>query len=457
MKRVAATRALATIGLAGLATCSRPANPEPVVVAIPVYNPPADSQPTMRRAPDAPTRRPMTGPPVRVGVRDVGDTTIRILLSTKQTTVRIAAPGHIEFVDRVGNLLTSGATDGSQSPVWRIENEGRRVRVVRPNGAVSPWTDGALIARSGDAGLLSVGGKPYRGTIVVYGSDGGMNVVNVARIDDYLRGVVPLEIGTTSRDDSAAVQAQAVTARSYAYIHLTPNRYYDVTGGTLDQVFGGVAAETAVGSEAVESTRALVLQYAGRIVNAPYSSTCGGRTAAASEIWRSDDEPYLQSVSDQIPGTDRYYCDIAPRFRWTRTIDGPQLNAAIAQYLASYVSAAGKHPGVAKSVAIASHTASGRVGTLLISTDRGNYTLRGNDVRYVLRPPGGEILNSTYFNVSSTQASDGSIARLVITGNGYGHGVGMCQWGAIGRARAGQDFRTILATYYPGTTVGPPE
>jgi len=192
-------------------------------------------------------------------------------------------------------------------------------------------------------------------------------------------------------------------------------------------------------------------------VNAPYSSTCGGSTAAASEIWRSNDEPYLQHVSDEIPGTGRYYCDIAPRFRWTRTIEGPQLNAAIAQYLASYVSAAGKHPGVAKSVAIASHTASGRVGTLLISTDRGNYTLRGNDVRYVLRPPGGEILNSTYFNVSSTQASDGSIARLVITGNGYGHGVGMCQWGAIGRARAGQDFRTILATYYPGTTVGPPE
>jgi len=457
MKRVAATRALATIGLAGLATCSRPANPEPVVVAIPVYNPPADSQPTMRRAPDAPTRRPMTGPPVRVGVRDVGDTTIRILLSTKQTTVRIAAPGHIEFVDRVGNLLTSGATDGSQSPVWRIENEGRRVRVVRPNGAVSPWTDGALIARSGDAGLLSVGGKPYRGTIVVYGSDGGMNVVNVARIDDYLRGVVPLEIGTTSRDDSAAVQAQAVTARSYAYIHLTPNRYYDVTGGTLDQVFGGVAAETAVGSEAVESTRALVLQYAGRIVNAPYSSTCGGRTAAASEIWRSDDEPYLQSVSDQIPGTDRYYCDIAPRFHWSRTLDGPQLNAALAQYLANYVSVPGRRAGVAQSVVIGSRTPSGRVGTLIVTTDRGRFTLRGNDIRYVMRPPGGEILNSTYFSVGATTASDGAIAKLTLTGTGYGHGVGMCQWGAIGRARAGQDFRTILRTYYPGTTVGPPE
>src|SRR6185503_4873781 len=136
-------------------------------------------------------------------------------------------------------------------------------------------------------------------------------------------GVVPGEIGTTSMQDSAAVQAQAVTARSYAYVHLSsdPARAYDVTGGVLDQVYGGVAVETAVASEAVESTRTLVLKYAGRVVNAPYHSTCGGETAAASELWRSNDEPYLRSVSDQIPGTGRYYCDIAPRYRWTRTLD----------------------------------------------------------------------------------------------------------------------------------------
>ena len=79
--------------------------------------------------------------------------------------------------------------------------------------------------------------------------------------------------------------------------------------------------------------------------------------------------------------------------------------------------------------------------------------LRGNDIRYVLRAPGGEILNSTAFSVETAEARDGSIARLTLRGTGYGHGVGMCQWGAIGRARAGQDFLTILRTYYPGTTV----
>jgi stage II sporulation protein D len=90
-----------------------------------------------------------------------------------------------------------------------------------------------------------------------------------------------------------------------------------------------------------------------------------------------------------------------------------------------------------------------------IETETGRYTLRGNDVRYVLRPPGGEILNSTYFSLEPEHGPGGSLRRLVIRGNGWGHGIGMCQWGAIGRARAGQDFRTILRTYYPGTDLGP--
>lgn len=448
----AAARVLATIGFVGFATCTRPPRPEPVVVAIPVHDP-SDSQP-VRRAPDARDRRPSTPPPTRLGVRDVGDSTIRVLLSSKLATVQVAAPGAIEFSDDAGRLLARG----SQSGAWQIEHEGRRVRARRANGSRSPWTDGVLMVRSGDAGLLSVSGKPYRGDVIVYASESGLSVVNVLRIDDYLRGVVPLEIGTRLPDDSAAVQAQAVTARSYAYIHLSSsNRTYDVTDGTQDQVYGGVAAETDVGSQAVESTQTLVLKYAGRIVNAPYSSTCGGETAAASEVWRSDDEPYLRSVSDRIPGTDRYYCDIAPRFRWSRSMDAGQLDAVLARYLASYVSVPSRRPGVAQSVVIGSRTTSGRVGTLVITTDRGRFTLRGNDIRYVMRSPGGEMLNSTYFSVVATRGGDGAIAKLTLTGTGYGHGVGMCQWGAIGRARAGQDFRTILRTYYPGTTVGPPE
>lgn len=400
-------------------------------------------------------RTPTVGPARTSGgaVKNAGEAPIRVLLSSNSKTTRVSSPGGIMLTKGDGSLVARAFAND----VWRVEHDGRRVRAVRPDGVGTVWSDGPVFARAMGAALLNVDARPYRGDIAFYGGDTGLVVVNVVKIDDYLRGVVPLEIGTTADADSAAVQAQAITARSYAYIHLAddPRRVYDLTAGTLDQVYGGVAVETSVSSQAVESTRTLVLRYAGRVVNAPYHSTCGGTTAAASEIWRTNDEPYLQRVSDRIPGSQRSYCDIAPRFRWTRALDAATLNAAVAQYLANYTSVPQRTPGVVRDVTIGSHTASGRVGTVTITTDRGNFVVRGNDARFVLRAPGGEILNSTYFSIETTSAANGSVSRLTLRGMGYGHGVGMCQWGAIGRARSGQDFRTILRTYYPGTTVGP--
>jgi stage II sporulation protein D len=375
---------------------------------------------------------------------------IRVLISSNARVRGIAAPEGFVLMDASGGV----AARGRPNEAWRVEHDGRRVRAVRPDGVPTVWMDAPMRARAAGNGLLSVGGKPYRGDMLFSGGDSGVVTINALAIDDYLRGVVPLEIGDVSPSEAAAAEAQAVAARSYAFIHLDPSRAYDVTGGTLDQLYGGAAAETAVSSRAVDDTHGLVLEYAGRVVNAPYHAVCGGSTAAASEVWRSNDEPYLQSVSDRIPGTNRYYCDLSPRFKWTRTLDGPTLDAALARYLASYASVPGRAPGRARAVTIGSHTPSGRVGTLTITTDRGNFVLRGNDIRYVLRAPGGEMLNSTYFSVETMLGADGSVAQLTLRGMGYGHGVGMCQWGAIGRARAGQDFRTILRAYYPGTSIG---
>jgi stage II sporulation protein D (peptidoglycan lytic transglycosylase) len=458
------TRGAILAGIALGCTTSVPA-PTPTVIAIPVVaTAPASARPPANPPDGSPPvatgdSRPVHMPTVRArrardgDVPDAGDATIRVLIGSGPAAPRIASPAGLLFTTRDGSLVARAG----RNEVWRIERSGRRVRVIRPDGVPTTWGDAPLMALAQGGALLSVGGKPYRGDLAFFGGDTGVVVVNEVRIDDYVRGVVPLEIGTRAAADSAAVQAQAVTARSYAYIHLAnnPSRPYDVTDGVLDQVYGGVAAETPVASEAVESTRTLVLKYAGRVVNAPYSSTCGGSTAAASEIWRSSDEPYLRRVSDRIPGTDRYYCDLSPRFRWTRVLDAPAVNSAIARYLARYTSVPARGPGVVHEVTVGSHTASGRVGTTTITTERGNFVVRGNDIRFVLRSPGGETLNSTNFSVETTTSADGALARLTIRGRGYGHGVGMCQWGAIGRARAGQDFRRILRTYYPGTTIGP--
>ncbi|HEV8233125.1 MAG TPA: SpoIID/LytB domain-containing protein [Gemmatimonadaceae bacterium] len=390
--------------------------------------------------------------PVPGGSRNASDRTLRVGLVTSGTPT-LKAGGDWELYAADAERLVARVPAGE---TWRIERNGSRLRGIGPDGIASAWQGGSLVARARGSALIAVNGKHYRGELLFVQGDNGISVVNRVRMDDYLRGVVPLEIGTSDDRDIEAVKAQAVTARSYAYVHVGNRtaRPYDVSASVNDQLYGGADAETAVANAAVNATRGVVLQYEGRVVNAPYHSACGGSTAAAEEIWRTNSEPYLQRVSDQIPGTDRFYCDIAPRFRWTRTLDGETLRAALVRYLATYTATPGGYPGTPRDVQVDTRTPSGRVGTLKIATDRGNYVLRGNDIRYVLRAPGGEILNSTSFNVEATTGRDGAITRLVLRGTGYGHGVGMCQWGAIGRARAGQDFHTILRTYYPGTTVG---
>jgi stage II sporulation protein D len=273
-------------------------------------------------------------------------------------------------------------------------------------------------------------------------------------MDDYLKGVVPLEIGTQAAGDAAAVEAQAVAARSYAVMHLAgASRVYDMVATVQDQVYGGASAETAVGNQAVEATAGLVLLYEGQVVNAPYHSTCGGSTAEPQDVWGTGPEPYLRRVSDQIPGTQRFYCDAAPKYRWTRTFSAGELRESLARYVRT-LPGGGAGIGNLRAVTVTEVTPAGRVATLTVDGDRGSWALRGNEMRSALRLPSGEILYSTYFSVEAVPGPQG-VETLVLQGGGNGHGVGMCQAGAIGRARAGQDFRTILETYYPGTTVGP--
>jgi stage II sporulation protein D len=297
-------------------------------------------------------------------------------------------------------------------------------------------------------------GKRYRGNLVITATDSGSLVVNVLSMNDYLRGVVPLEIGNRTPAEFAAVQAQAVAARTYAYKHLTSGRAFDMYATVQDQVYGGVDAEKLQSDSAIATTADVVVLYNGQPITTPYHSTCGGTTAAVSEVWYDQpDQPYLRPVSDKIPGTNNYYCDPSPRFAWTQNYDATSLRAVIEKYLATYTNAPKTGVGRITDIREQGRTPSGRVAALAVQTDGGTYTLRGNDIRFVLRDPKGAILNSTNFTFTR-ETSGGEVSSLTVNGRGYGHGIGMCQWGAIGRARAGQNYRTILETYYPGTTIG---
>jgi len=391
-----------------------------------------------------PVRRPLTS-------RDASLRMVRVALASRTTTVELTADA--------GWMLyaSDGATPLAQTQPgerWILERDGSRLSARRSDSHPVSLRDTLIIARSSDAGgTIRFNERRYRGEVLMRASAGEIMVVNRLPMDDYVRGVVPLEIGTNDAADLAAVEAQAVAARSYAYTRLAgPARPYDLVATVQDQVYGGANAESRTGNEAVDATAGLVLLYGGRVVNAPYHATCGGFTAAPEDSWNVSSEPYLRRVSDQIPGTDRYYCDWAPKFRWTRSYSADQLRASVARYLRSLPGGSGGITRV-RNVRVTDVTPAGRVGTLSVETDRGNWALRGNQIRSALRLPSGEMLYSTYFSVDA-DVRGGEVQSLVLHGGGNGHGIGMCQTGAIGRARAGQDFRTILATYYPGTTVG---
>ena len=383
--------------------------------------------------------------------RNASDRTVRILLASRQSSVRVAAAGSWRIFAPDGVTLIAVTNPGER---WILEREGRLVSARREDSRAVPLRESPVVVRPLDpGGTIAFNGRRWRGELLVSAADEGLVVVNRLRMDDYLRGVVPLEIGTTSQRDVAAVEAQAVTARTYAVARLGGSlRAYDMTATTQDQVYGGADAETQVGNASVEGTEGLVLLYRGAVADAPYHANCGGTTAAPPDSWRVSAEPYLQRVSDRIPGTNRYYCDGAPRFRWTRTFERNELRDAIARYVRLLPGGAGG-VGAVTNVTVTAVTPAGRVGTLSVDTDRGRWSLRGTEIRSALRSSAGELLYSTYFSVDVVPGRAG-VERLILKGGGNGHGVGMCQSGAIGRARAGQDFRTILRTYYPGTTVG---
>lgn len=432
-------------------------DPGPPLVILPPQPAPAAAPrdtavKTIAPQPDLP-RDPAPAVPVD-GAQD-----IRVALATAAQQVPITASGPWRLFDGTEGVLVRGRA----TEQWTVEHGGTRVRAVSRGGVATPWVDGPITLRpDSPAAYVLFAGRRYRGTLRVHPSDTGLVVVNALDVEEYLRGVVPLEIGVT-RDGSeqAAVEAQAVAARSYTWVRLRAMQargavtLYDVVATVSDQVYGGADAERELTDRAVSATAGQVLTFAGRVVDAPYSSTCGGESAAPEEVWRSGPSAYLRRVSDRIPGrADRYYCDIGPRFSWTKEFTSAELDGSVRAYLRQYADVPASGPGHVRAFAIDSRSPGGRVMNAVFQTDRGSFIVRGNDVRSVLRKAGGEILNSTYFSVTSETARDGGLSKLLIRGNGYGHGVGMCQWGAIGRARAGQTARGILAAYYPGTTVG---
>jgi stage II sporulation protein D len=220
------------------------------------------------------------------------------------TTLGSAPPRAVRVLVASGKRLTLT----SVSPWRAVDAEGTKVALDAgtlaltptaklPGGAVTmPLTFTA-------AAPIQVNGTVYRGRISVSLSGKTLQAVDVVGLESYLRGVVPAE--APSAWPAAALQAQAVAARSYALANLVKRRSFDLYGDVRDQVYGGVGVESAATDAAVAATKGQVLLYAGKVADTLYFSTSGGRTASSSEFGMA--VPYLVSVSDPYDTTSPYH------------------------------------------------------------------------------------------------------------------------------------------------------
>jgi stage II sporulation protein D len=402
--------------------------------------------------PDAPAPRPdrpaapgVPGVPVAPGA----EPGVRVGVLVGVETARIQAAAPFELVDDAGRVRARGAT----GETWNARRSGDGVEAVGPRETVR--VAGSLVLRptvAANEAALRVDGKAYRGTVILRPAAQGVTVVNVIDLENYLLGVVPHEIGPNRPpEEYEAVKAQAIAARTYTIRHMgrRSDLGFDVYATVQDQVYGGADSEDPVSTQAVLATRGEIIVYQGEPIEAYYHSTCGGHTAALEEVWVGEPRPYLRAVSDARP-SGGHYCEHSNRFHWTEQWDRAALVSAIDRGLRDRGELAVPVTRV-EFMAITGRTPSGRAEALRIRTNAGDHRIQADSIRWVLRPEPNRGLNSALIELQPQ--GNGEITSLRVDGQGWGHGIGMCQVGAMGRARDGHSYRDILSAYYPGTSI----
>jgi len=348
-------------------------------------------------------------------------------------------------------------------------------------GGGQQGTTDTLVLQPVDPGHRVLQGEAeYRGGFLVRTTPGGsgLTLVNNLDLESYLRGVVPWEIGRHGNDKFAALEAQAVAARTYTISHLgtRKSRGFDVYASVQDQVYKGAADEDPICNSAVESTAGLVLRFDDEEIEAYYSACCGGVSSNIEEVWARGGRPYLVSKLDSAGEGEDAFCSTSRYFDWRESWTAGRLEEIMQKTLPEYVkfmtqpgrtdwagpvfsprdgSSSANRPGRLINLEILDRTTSGRVARLAVTTEAGVYHVRGDRVRWVLKPASGNpfILRSALFEVELVRDGE-RLVEVAIRGRGYGHGIGLCQTGALAMAERGYNVRKILSHYYPGATLG---
>ena len=318
-----------------------------------------------------------------------------------------------------------------------------------------------LTIRNNDKRGIWFKNRRYAGELKVSLKNEKIQIINYLKLEKYLKSVVGSEM--PKEFPLAALQAQAIAARTYALQLLGKNKYFDVQSTQASQVYLGLEAETPKINRAVRSTNSLALFYNDKLINAVFHSSSGGRTEDSGEVWKYQ-LPYLKSVID--------YDQNSSKYRWSTKFDSRELSNIFPTL------------GGVNSIQIIKKSDTNRVLKVIIHGVYGKKIISGKELRKKLQLLSTKFevdmkfnkvnkenklndLNSSNYKPKSTfdkKMNKDSIPQplpiipkeyfVIIQGFGSGHGVGMSQWGAREMAKRGKSYREILRHYYTGVEIG---
>lgn len=285
--------------------------------------------------------------------------------------------------------------------------------------------------------ILSLNGKFYRGELIFITSDKGIDVINKLGLEDYIRGVVPREMNQFWPLN--ALRAQAIVSRTFAVYKSSKrkNKEYDLTADTYAQVYGGKSYERLRTNIAVENTKDEVLEYNGKIFPAYFHSCCGGSTQDAYNMWgKIFSQNDFNGKDGPLKGVKCHFCSISPHFRWQVRLQ-PDI-------IIKRLNGRGYGIREIRDIKEGAVNDTGRLEYVSVETENGWFEINAEDFCYII---GANILRSSNFNIKKYPLF------YLFSGYGWGHGVGMCQWGALGMAVRLWSADRILNYYYPGTKI----
>ena len=334
---------------------------------------------------------------------------LRVAIKKNAQNVKVGSSTSAIVKDQTGRKI------GELSPMAAISAQSRSGQIT-----LERLQAGEITIEPTEDGYVWIGDRWYRGKVQLVNQGNRLTAINHVDLEHYLYSVVGAE--AVSSWPIEALKAQAVAARSYAlYKRKTKkNSLYDLDTTQSTQVYKGLDTEYLTTHEAVNSTAGQIMTYNGNVILAAFHSSSGGHTENVEDIWTSP-LPYLRGVID--------YDHQSPVFEWNKTFSINQI--------ANLVGGVGK----VKTIIPEKTTPQGRVVTMKVIGDRGIQKISGKELRKILD------LRSTLFRIT-TKGS-----QVQVYGRGFGHGLGLSQWGAYYLAKQGINYHQILVHYYQNTTL----